>query len=238
VPAVHRRSEAGGRRLISTLQRTVEGGAASTRVAGAAVAVMVCLLTAAAPASAQKDSAVVVGGSYSTYRPSGEDVANHWGVGLVARLRRHSGFGGTLGLNWFKSDVYGEVDGARTRTATVIVRPLMLGPTYTRQFAHFSLAGAVVAGYSFNGLRNTGAVADALAAHGQPGATFDLRNSFVWRPSVTLWWELGNRFGLMLSVSYLSLRPEFVTTTTTGTTRQRMDLSAPLFSVGIGYGVF
>jgi hypothetical protein len=218
--------------------RFVEGGTASTRVPVAALAVVVCLLAGASPAAAQKDSVVVVGGSFSVLSPRSEDVEHHWGVGLVARLRRNSGFGGTLGLNWFKSDLNGEIEGVRTRLATVIVRPLMVGPTYTRQFAHFSLGGAIAAGYSFNGLRNTGAVADALAASGQPGATFELTDSFVWRPSVSLWWELGNRFGLMVSASYLVLRPEMVTSTPAGTTRRRLDLSTPVFSFGLGYGVF
>jgi hypothetical protein len=95
-----------------------------------------------------------------------------------------------------------------------------------------------VAGYSFNGLRNTGQAADAYARFGQPGATFAVGDSFVYRPSFSIWWELGNRFGLLTSVSYLATQPEVVTTTPAGTVRHKVSMNAPLLTVGIGYGIF
>jgi hypothetical protein len=237
LPAVHVGPQAGGPGL-----RAAGLGAIARLLAGPVVRpgllAVGCLLAFAAPASAQKDSVLVLGGSFSVYRPSSDNVENTWGIGLVARLRRTSGFGATIGLNWFKGDVNGDIGGARTRLATVVVRPLMVGVGYTRRYAHFSLGGALVGGYSFNGLRGTGAASDALAALGQPGATFEITDTFVWRPSFSVWWELGNRVGLMTSVSYISLRPEIITTTTAGTSRRKVDMSAPVFSVGLGYGIF
>ncbi len=237
LPAVHVGSQAGGPGLKNSRFFAV-GKLLAGPVFGSGLLAAACVLAFAVPASAQKDSVLVLGGSFSAYRPSSDNVENTWGIGLVARLRRDSGFGATIGLNWFRGDVNGDIGGARTRLATVLVRPLMVGVGYTRRYAHFSLGGSLVAGYSFNGLRATGAASDALAALGQPGATFDITDTFVWRPSFAVWWELGNRFGLMTSVSYVSLRPEIVTTTTAGTTRRRVDMSAPVFSVGLGYGIF
>jgi hypothetical protein len=237
VPAVHVRPQAGGSRLTAAAPRALAKLVAGP-VFGPGLLAAACLLAFAVPASAQKDSVVVLGGSFSVYRPSNDNVENTWGIGLVARLRRDSGFGATIGLNWFRGDVNGDIGGARTRLATVLVRPLMVGVGYTRRHAHFSLGGSLVGGYSFNGLRGTGAASEALAAAGQPGATFEITDTFVWRPSFSIWWELGNRFGLMTSVSYISLRPEIVTTTSAGTTRRKVDMSAPVFSIGLGCGIF
>ena len=234
---MHVRPQAGGSRLTAAALRAIAkllGGP----IARSGLLASACLLAFAATASAQKDSVLVLGGSFSVYRPSSDNVDNAWGVGLVARLRRDSGFGATIGLNWFQGDVNGDIGGARTRLATVVVRPLMVGVGYTRRLAHLSLGGSLVAGYAFNGLRGTGAGSDALAAIGQPGATFEITDTFVWRPSFSIWWELGNRVGLMTSVSYISLRPEIITTTTAGTSRRKVDMSAPVFSVGLGYGIF
>jgi hypothetical protein len=158
---------------------------------------------------------------------------------MVMRLRRHSGFGWNIGFNWFKADVTYDVAGQQTRVGRLLVRPLMLGVNYTRQYSRFSLTGSLVAGRAFNGLRDTGAAADLLAAAGQPGSTFDVTDCFAYRPSFSVWWELGNRFGLLTSLSYFSSRPEIVTRTpTAGVLRRTVDVSAPMVTIGIGYGVF
>jgi hypothetical protein len=205
----------------------------------AALLAVVCLLAGAATASAQKDSVLVLGAAASIYHSTDAQVENPWGFGLVARLRRNSGVGVTIGLNWVSATVNQDIGGEPTRLGKLIVRPLMAGVVYTRQYAHFAVAGSLVAGYSFNGLRDTGQAADAYASRlGQPGATFAVNDSFVYRPAFSIWWELGNRFGLMTSVAYLATQPEIVTMTTEGTVRHKVSMNAPLFTVGIGYGIF
>jgi hypothetical protein len=198
----------------------------------------VCLLAGAAPASAQKDSVVTVGGAFSVYRSTDEHVSSPWGVGIVMRLRRSSGFGGTIGFNWIRATVDEPASGQDAKLGTLLVRPLMAGVTYTRQYAHFAVGGSLVAGYAFCGLRETAGAAEALASVGQPGAVFTVSNAFVYRPSFSVWWELGNRFGLLTSVSYIATRPEITTTTPTGTSRRTVNFSAPFVTVGIGYGIF
>jgi hypothetical protein len=216
----------------------VRGAATSTTRFGAALLAVVCLLAGAAPASAQKDSVVTVGGAFSVYRSTDEHVSSPWGVGIVMRLRRSSGFGGTIGFNWIRVSVDGQVAGQDSTLGTLLVRPLMAGVTYTRQYARFAVGGSLVAGYAFCGLRETGGAANALAGIGQPGAIFAVSNAFVYRPSFSVWWELGNRFGLLTSVSYMATRPEITTTTPAGTSRRTVNFSAPFVTVGIGYGIF
>jgi hypothetical protein len=228
VPAVHGRPEAGGSRLTASAQRVAGGAGAPGPAFGAALLVVVCLLAGVAPASAQKDSVITVGGAFSLYHSTDDQVESPWGVGIVARLRRNSGFGGTIGFNWIKAGLNGEVDGEKTRLGTLLVRPLMLGVVYTRQYGHFALSGSLLAGYAFNGLRKMQG----------GGANFAVSDSWVYKPSVAIWWELGNRWGFLSSVSYMATRPELVTTTAAGTTRQKINFGAPFVTFGLGYGVF
>jgi hypothetical protein len=188
--------------------------------------VVVCLLAGERPASAQKDSVFVAGASFSLYRSNDESVQSPWGIGLLARLRRQSGLGGTMGLNWIRATLESEGDNGQT-IGQIVVRPLMFGPVFTRQFARFAVSGSFVAGYSFNGLRKM-----------QGAANYNVSDSFVCRPSVSIWFELGNRWGLMTSLSYLFNRPELTTTTAAGTSRRTIDLNAPVVTFGLGYGVF
>jgi hypothetical protein len=207
-------------------------------VLGWTAVVIVWLLALPLPANAQKDSAVAVGAAVSVYRSTDDQIEHPWGIGVVARLRRSTGFGFGIGLNWVTATVNDEIGGETTKVATLVVRPLMGGIVYTRQYARFAVSASLVAGYSFNGLRDTGDAADTLARAGQPGASFAVGDTFVYRPSVSLWWELSNRFAFLTSLSYLDTRPEIVTTTPAGVSRQRLCMCAPLLTFGIGYGVF
>ena len=238
MPAVHGGSQAGGPASEDSRFFAV-GKLLAGPVFGSGLLAAACVLAFAAPASAQKDSVLVLGGSFSAYRPSSDDVENTWGIGLVARLRRDSGFGGTIGLNWFRGDVNGDIGGSQDAPRDGAGPPADGGRRlHPALRAASRWEGPWSPATRSTGFGTTGAASDALAALGQPGATFDITDTFVWRPSLSVWWELGNRFGLMTSVSYLSLRPEIVTTTTAGTTRRRVDMSAPVFSVGLGYGIF
>jgi len=204
----------------------VAGGADLARLVKVSLAAMVCLVACALPASAQKDSVVTVGGAVSVYHSNDDMVESPWGIGLVARLRRQSGFGGTIGFNWIRASLDSESDGQRM-TGSLLVRPLMLGPVYTRQFAHFAVSGSFMVGYSFNGLREM-----------DGPANYSVADAFICRPSVSVWWELGNRWGLLTSLSYLITEPELSTTTAAGTTRRTINLNAPFVTIGVGYGIF
>lgn len=185
-----------------------------------------CLLACASPASAQKDSAVVLGGSVSISASNDKTVQTPLGFSVVLRLRHLSGPGGTIGFNWLNAPLKSEGENGQA-IGRLLVRPIMVGPAYTRQYARFALTGSFVAGYAFNGLRRiTGP------------ANYRVSNSFACRPSVSIWWELGNRWGFLSSLSYLVTRPELTTTTAAGSTRRTLNLNAPSVTFGIGYGVF
>jgi hypothetical protein len=197
-------------------------------------------LLAAAPAlHAQNDSAIAVGVVVSTYLSPSSRATDLTGVGLVGRLRRGSGLGATVGLDWFDSEVKTEIGGQLTPLGKVRVRPLMVGVSYTRQYARYSLATSLVAGYSFNAIHSTDRGRAAyLERLGVADAGFHASNCFAWRQDFSFWYELGNHFGLLASLSYIGARPTVTTTSRLGRQSETINVGAPMLTFGVAYGVF
>jgi hypothetical protein len=205
----------------------------------AALAAIVLVLTFGSAVSAQSDSVVGIGVGLAFHAATDPNVETRTGWGLVGRLRRGSGLGFSLGLSWFTSDVRADVDGEIVPLGTITVRPVMVGASYSRQFARFALTGGVVGGWSFNSVSQTPAQQKIYGeAIGMPDAHLSASNCWVTRPSVTLWYELGNHLGAYASIGYAMVRP---TITANGAGGQRGDvvnLSGGVMSFGLTYGVF
>jgi len=204
----------------------------------AATIVALGVVAAARPVSAQKGSSVAVGVVASIYRATDANVDIPVGIGLIGRLRRTNGIGFTVGLDWYKANVQTDIGADRTFLGRVSLRPIMAGAGWTRQYSRFALNASLVAGWSFNSLRATSQAEAAYAKLGQPGARIDVSNSFVFRPDFSLWYELNNRFGLLASLSYMASWPTVTTTTPAGVRHDRINLGAPMLTLGVSYGVF
>jgi hypothetical protein len=204
-----------------------------------ALAAIVLVLAFGSAAPAQTDSVVGVGGALSFYAATDPNVDTRAGWGLVGRLRRGSGLGFSLGLDWFTSDVRTEVDGEIVPLGTFTVRPVMVGASYSRQFARFAVTAGIVGGWSFNSVSQTPAQQKTYGeAIGMPDAHLSVSNCWVARPSFTFWYELDNHFGAFASIGYATVRP---TVTAHGAAGQRGDavnLSGGVLSFGLAYGVF
>jgi hypothetical protein len=188
---------------------------------------------------AQTDSSVAVGVALTFYDPTNPRANHPAGVGLVGRLRRGSGLGATVGLDWFTSEVQTEIGGQLAPLGTMSIRPLMVGVSYIRQYHRYAVSGGLVAGWAFNSLRQTGAeqtvYRDRLA---MPDARLTIANCLTVRPDVTLWYELGHHFAASASVSYMLARPTVTTTSALGRRADTVNLSATVITFGFVYGVF
>jgi hypothetical protein len=209
------------------------------RVVKAPLAALALLLVSAPALHAQTDSVIGVGGSVSLFAPSDPNVSARPGFGLVGRLRRGTGLGFSLGLDWFTSDVETEVDGGTAPLGALTARPIMMGASYSRQFARFALTAGLVGGWSFNSITQTSLQRKLYGdAVGIQDPQVSVANCWVARPSFTVWHELDNHFAMQTSVGYMFLRP---TVTTRGAGGQRSDsvnLGSVVFSIGFVYGVF
>ena len=161
------------------------------------------------------------------------------GPGFVIRLRGDEGFGPSFGLQWFSTPVKTTAAGRPTELGTVYVRPLLFGIWYghhlNARLKWFASAGA---GPAFCHARGTAELKQAFEQLGLGPAGVKVSDPFAWRVNAGLWMDLGPRFGIIVSLGYLGVRPEISITTNAGDTRYRIDLGSIVTSVGFTYGIF
>lgn len=204
-----------------------------------AIAALAALLGASPALYAQTDSSIAVGVAVTLYDPANAAANHPTGVGLIGRLRRGSGFGATVGMDWFNSDLRAEAGGQPTRVAHMSIRPLMAGVSYIRQFRRYAISAGVVGGWAFNSLSQSDAERSAYGASvGIPDARVSISNCLAVEPSVTFWYELGNHFATSASVAYMVARPTLTASGASGTRADRVNLSATVITFALVYGVF
>jgi hypothetical protein len=204
------------------------------------ILVVVAVLLLSSPALyAQTDSSIAVGAALTLYDPANPDAHHPTGVGVVGRLRRGSGLGVTVGLDWFTSDLQTDVGGALTPVGTMRIRPIMAGVSYIRQYRRYAISGGLVAGWAINSLQQTDAERAAYRSHvGIPDASVSISNCLAVRPDVTLWYELGHHLAASASVSYMLARPTLTAAGATGRRVDSVNLNATVITFAVAYGVF
>lgn len=198
------------------------------------------VLAVSAPAArAQLDSSIAVGVALTMYDPASPRASHPTGVGLVGRLRRGSGLGATVGLDWFTSDAVTDTAGGPAPLGTASIRPVMAGVSYIKQFHRYAVSGGLVGGWAFNSLRQSDAGRAAYRERtGLPDARLGISNCLAVRPDVTVWYELGRHLAASASVSYMFARPTVTATGAWGRRSETVDLNATVFTFALVYGVF
>jgi hypothetical protein len=203
------------------------------------LAALAILLMFSPAVQAQSDSSIAVGVALTLYDPANPRADHPTGVGLVGRLRRGSGLGATVGLDWFKSNVQTEIGGQAAPLGTINIRPVMVGVSYIQQYHRYAISGGLVAGWAFNSLRQTEAERAVYRNRAAlPDARLAVSNCFALRPDVTIWYELGNHFAASASVGYMVSRPTVTTSSALGQRAETVNLSATVITFGFVYGVF
>jgi hypothetical protein len=204
------------------------------------IPVVVALLLVFSPSLyAQTDSSIAVGVALTFYDPANPDAHHPTGVGLVGRLRRGSGLGATVGMDWFTSDFQTNVGGQPTLVGRMTIRPLMAGVSYIRQFRRYAVSTGVVGGWAFNSLTESDAERTAYGESvGLPGASVSVSNCLAVEPNVTFWYELGHHFAASASVAYMLARPTLTATAAAGRRADTVNLSATVITFAVVYGVF
>jgi hypothetical protein len=224
-------------RVRQHIMGTIRGLRLQSLTPGLAAAAL--LLMSSPALQAQSDSSIGVGVALTLYDPTNPRANHPTGVGLVGRLRRGSGFGATVGLDWFKSDVQTEIDGQGAPLGTISIRPVMVGVSYIRQYHRYAISGGLVAGWAFNSLRQTEAGRAVYRNRtAMPDARLAVSNCFALRPDVTIWYELGNHFAASASVAYRVSRPTVPASSAAGRRADTVNLGATVITFGFVYGVF
>jgi len=169
----------------------------------------------------------------------GSSHTSNVGVGIAYRFGTGStGWGPSIGFNWFETGLKSDIAGQRTTLASIHVRPLMVGYGYTRKTGPLSVEVKGSVGYAFNDMTLDEAARQVYLQRLGTYVTGGVDNSLVLKPEVNIWYDIAPRIGLNFSAGYLFTRPEVTLTTLAGTTTGRRNADMIVLSVGVVYGIF
>ena len=170
------------------------------------------------------------GASVRLNNPAGDALAQELDIGPILRLRSGNGLGPAIAFNWTNAEIDASPTGLPA-LARVRIRPVMAGVQYGFTRGRLGAGASVVAGYAFNNLDIDKTVAGS-------GRAVDVSNSFVWRPGVTLWYDVTQRIGINVFGGYLFTRPEVTFVSDTEVVTHRLRANAVVISVGMAYWIF
>lgn len=170
------------------------------------------------------------GASVRLNNPAGDALAQKLDIGPILRLRSGNGLAPTIAFNWTNAEIEASPIGLPA-LASVRIRPVMAGVQYGFTRGRLGAGASIVAGYAFNNLDIDKSVAGS-------GRAVDVDNSFVWRPGVTLWYDVTQRIGINVFGGYLFTRPEVTFVSDTEVVTHRLRANAVVVSVGMAYWIF
>jgi hypothetical protein len=191
------------------------------------------VLAAAHAAFAQR---LDLGVTYGTVRVSDGSLTDDAGIGWIAQLAPHAGWGLSGSLNWYGSDVaapkFVDMDG---RLGRLNVRPLLGGVGYTVLRGRLATSYAVVAGPALNTLHLDQAIRNSVSQEGgYRGSVW----SFAVRPGVSATYNIARRWDLIGFAGYIVNRPQITLRTATGAVTQHWKTDALVVNGGIAVRLF
>lgn len=178
--------------------------------------------------------AVAVGLSVSARRGTDERTIGRVSPGAVIRIGRGcTGWGLQTGLGWFSADLEQPLGSTVAGFGELKIRPVMAGYGYSRAFGPAVVTGKLMVGYAVNGFEIRPSYEDGYRALlDAQSVTTDVSNTFVLKPEVTSWIEVGPKVSLNVSMGYAIARPEITVSSSLG--QDRRPIRADMFSVTVG----
>jgi hypothetical protein len=199
-------------------------------------------------ASAQSNAHVAVGADVSKRVFTHDGFHQAVKPSFLYRIRRHrqpeNGWRFRIpqfGFNWFGADVEMLVGGQTTSIGHLNVRPVMAGvaETFVANNGIDELSFTILAGPAFSSFSVSGEARDAYRQRlGADPVSIDAKNTFVLRPGISYWHDLGRRLGFHAAINYIIARPEVVVRTPAGETKSRWKTDNVAFKAGLAFGIF
>lgn len=145
-----------------------------------------------------------------------------------------------FGFNWFGADVEMPVGGEATSLGHLNVRPFLagIGETFVMNNGIDELSFTLLAGPAFSKFRVSDDARTAYRARlNADTVAIDAKNTFVLRPGISYWHDLGPRLGFHAAINYIVARPEVVVRTPFGETKSRWHADNVAFKAGIAVGI-
>jgi hypothetical protein len=189
------------------------------------------------PVAAQTEGRVSVGATVSFFQTTDSAVGALVGFGPLVRLNPREGWGIPLGLSWFRADL-DDPSGAGGPFATLRVRPLMAGVSYTVGNQPVLVGLSLVGGPSFNGLDFEDDFLDTLPA-GARTPELDISTSLAIRVGANVTFSVAPRVGIVGFGGYMWNRPDLTYTDSDGREfSNQWKADAFILSAGAVYSVF
>lgn len=192
--------------------------------------------TATGRSEIKRNHYIDVGVQYNLKLPRGEDVDDQRGVGLAVRVTKPDGVGFTAGFGTESFDVPGTIGGVGLTVGQLSLRTLSGGILFTRRAGPLEASAALSTGYGFGSFALERAAGDRYGMQGFFGVEPDTTNTWVVKPSVSLWFNLNNRWAATVSTSYVTARPTIKFGS--GLPDRKIKADAFAVSAGVGFKVF
>lgn len=174
---------------------------------------------------------LAVGASFGWSGPRAERLAARTSLGPLFRFGSGRGFGPAIALNWFQTMLDNGSPGANAGGSLIRVRPVMGGVSYTLASDRVSVSPSIVGGIAFNALTPPTAGAANRAA-------VEVANSLIWRPGVSVWFDVNRRAAVTLSAGYLMTRLNLTYVEDGEFVRRTMRGDTTLVQAGVAYKIF
>lgn len=174
---------------------------------------------------------LALGASVSWSGPRSGALGSRLSVGPLLRLGSGRGFGPALALNWFQTTLENAPSGATPVGSRIHLRPIMGGVSYTRASNRVSISPSLVGGVAFNSLTApTAGDADRIAV--------EVGNSLIWRPGVSVWFDVSRRAALNMSAGYMVTRLRVTFLENGHLVRQNIRGDTTIVQAGVAYKLF
>jgi hypothetical protein len=116
----------------------------------------------------------------------------------------------------------------------------MVGYGYTHRIgAATAIKGGAQGGYAFVSFTTGPSAPDEYRDRlGARSLSIDASNVFVVKPQVSIWHDLGEKFGVNVTAGYMVARPNLTIRTSLGEERMRVRSDQFLAHVGLVYSIF
>lgn len=192
-------------------------------------------------AAAQTDNRFALGAAVGGRVSGGPDATGDVNPVLIWRIGHPGpGWGFRYGFHWYDTDLARTLGGRSEAFGRLNVRPILGGYGYRFVIGqNTSLSANIKGGYAFSSFAMRPTFGDRYqSALGVQGVSVDAANTFVLKPEVTAWIDLGRKVGLNISAGYMIARPRIALSTSAGADRRRVDADMFMMKIGAVYSIF
>lgn len=173
---------------------------------------------------------LALGAGIGLANQQGPAAGTHVSLLPVIRLGTGAGLGPAVELKWFDARAAAPLD-TRSDAGTIRVRSIMAGVRYTMPMGRLAVSPTLVGGYAFNSI---GVPGEGDAA-GLPVAVDD---SFVWRPSMAVWFDSGRRTLVHVSIGRALTSPRVTVIESGRLVKRSVSADTTVVVMGLAYRLF